>query len=508
MLQTHESPRALDKSLPIEEEAGLVETAFYVLGIVRHQALVIASVALIVMSLGVIYLWVTPPTFTAKTQIFIDRGKSAFLQQQTVLPDAPIDSAQVESQIQILASERVAMAVVKNLHLTEDPEFAGSGGGFFGFKAKSAPPSEAHGIEQAALALLKNLQVNRIGIAFILEISYRSHSPERAAQIANAITEAYIFDQMDSKYKMQLRATEWLQTRLTELRQQAATSEEAVNAFKTKNNIVAAGGTNINDQEVGELNRQLVEARAKTADAQARLNRIEQVLRCADVGGRSKENRAAGDFCVDAAGSDGSGAVSDILSNPIVTKLRQQYLELVNREAEISTRYGHEHAAAVNFRNQIRDTQSSVLNEVRRLAESYKSDYLISKQRQDSLEKDLAKSVAQSQETSKTQATLRELESNAQSARSVYEVFLQRYTESLQQQTNVTTEVRVVAPAIPPPQPSSPKSVLVLALSVIGGLGAGMGVALLRTMTDRVFRTAGQIESVLHVPCIALVNCR
>ncbi len=153
-------------------------------------------------------------------------------------------------------------------------------------------------------------------------------------------------------------------------------------------------------------------------------------------------------------------------------------------------RYGKDHAAVINLRNQIRDIKNSILNELRRLAESFKSDYLISKQRQDSVEKDLARSVAQSQETNRAQATLRELESGAQSTRSLYDLFLQRYMESLQQQTYVTTEAHVVAPATPPEQKSSPKTVVILALSVLGGLGAGVGLGLLRNVMDRVFRTA------------------
>src|SRR5262249_19584343 len=158
------------------------------------------------------------------------------------------------------------------------------------------------------------------------------------------------------------------------------------------------------------------------------------------------------------------------------TKLRQQYLELVHREAEFSVRYGKDHAAVINLRNQIRDTKNSILSELKRLAEGFKSYYFISKQRQDSLEKDLASSVVESQETNRAQATLRELESGALSTRALYDSFLQRYMESVQQQTYVTSEARVVAPAIPPVQKSSPKTVLVLALSVLGGLGTGVGL--------------------------------
>jgi exopolysaccharide transport family protein len=451
-------------------------------------------------------------------QLVIDRGKSTFLQQQAVLPDAPIDSAQVESEIQILMSGRIAALVVKNLHLTEDPEFTGTGGQLFDtfkrtladflrglglLKPKDSVKSDSDPVSQAVGVLLNNLQVNRLGISFIMEISYQSHNPERAVQVANAVADAYIFEQMDSKYKMQRRASEWLQTRLSELRQQAGASEEAVNAYKAKNNIVTAGGAPISEQEIAELNRQLVEARTKTSDNLARLNRIENILRCADAA--HPGDRTGADSCPEKSGTDLYGAVSDLLTNPIVTKLRQQYLELVNREAEFSTRYGRDHAAVVNLRNQIRDIQNSILNELKRLGESYKSDYLISKQRQDAIDKDLAKSVAQSQEKSKAQAALRELESNAQGTRSVYEVFLQRYTESLQQQTYVTTEARIMAPAGAALEKVVLKPVAVAALSILGGLGLGFGVAFLRVAMDRVFRTSQQIETVLRVPCVALV---
>jgi uncharacterized protein involved in exopolysaccharide biosynthesis len=62
--------------------------------------------------------------------------------------------------------------------------------------------------------------------------------------------------------------------------------------------------------------------------------------------------------------------VSDALTNSIITRLRQQYLELVNREAEFSVRYGKDHAAVVNLRRQIRDIKNSILNEFRRVAEN------------------------------------------------------------------------------------------------------------------------------------------
>ncbi len=509
---------------PAAEDAGLVETAFFAIGVVRQQYHIIFPIALIAaLTIAVVcmtYLWITPPAYIAKAQLVIDRGKSTFLQQQAVLPDTPIDSAQVESEIQIVMSGRIAALAVKNLHLTEDPEFVGAGEHLIGslkrrlgdvlrglglLKPVDSAKSESALVSEAVGVLLSNLQVYRLGVTFILEITYQSRNPERAVQVANAVADAYILDQMDSKYKMQRRASDWLQTRLSELRQQAVASEEAVNAYKTKNNIVTTGGASITEQEIAELNKQVVDARTKTSDYQARLNRIDNILRCADAGGRPGD-RAAVEACPEKGGADFYGAVSDLLTNPIVTKLRQQYLELVNREAEFSTRYGRDHTAVVNLRNQIRDIQNSILNELKRLAESYKSDYLISKQRQDAIEKDLAKSVAQSQEKNKAQAALRELESNAQGTRSVYEVFLQRYTESLQQQTYVTTEARILAPAGGPPLQKTPlRAVTVLALSILGGLGLGFGVAFLRVVMDRVFRTGQQIETALHVPCVALV---
>jgi polysaccharide biosynthesis transport protein len=515
MLQTEKSSPAVDMPVSLPEDVGLADTASLVIGIVRRQYLIILFVTLVTASIGATYLWITPPTYTAKAQILIDRSKSAFLQQQqTVFSDTPMDPAQVESQIQILASERIAASVIKTLHLTDDAEFNGAGGGLvnslrgrladalrgFGlnvFRAHELPTSASDLVHEVAGVLLTNLQVNRLGISFIIEVNYRSYSAERAAQIANAIADAYIVDQMDAKYEMQRRASDWLQNRVNELRRQAAASEDAVNAYKTANNLVAAGGTLIKEQEIAELNRQLVIAREKTSESLARLNRIESVIGAADVPATSIDGGRSG--------SSVDGTVSDVLANPIITRLRQQYLELVNREADFSVRYGRDHAAVVNLRNQIRDIKNSILNELRRLAESIKSDYLISKQRQDSLEKDLAKSVAQSQEANKARGALRELESGAQGTRSLYDLFLQRYMESLQQQTYVSTEARVVAPATPPEQKSSPKTLFVLALSVLGGLGSGAGLAFLRDIMDRAFRTAEQIETAIRVPCVALV---
>ena len=131
------------------------------------------------------------------------------------------------------------------------------------------------------------LEVKRVGLSYVIQIGFRSLKPERAEQIANAIAEAYINDQLDAKYQATRRASTWLQDRIRELREQASTAERAVVEFKTKNNIVKTGGpagTLMSDQQVSELNSQLVIGRAHTAETRARLDRIESVLRARFTG--------------------------------------------------------------------------------------------------------------------------------------------------------------------------------------------------------------------------------
>jgi polysaccharide biosynthesis transport protein len=493
MLQTNKPRPAVEHEPVLNEEMGLGEVVNFVWGFLRRQYPVIVFCALLAVAMGVIYLRHTPPRYTAHATMIIDTRKGQVFQNQSILADAPIDLAGIESQVQIVKSENVAASVIKDLHLTEVPEFVGGGAGltdrvFSYLGAKPPPPrSEFELMRQSIGVFERNLDALRVGMSYVLDISYTSNDPDRAAQIANAVADAYIVDQLDAKFQANRRATNWLQDRVGGLRDQAAAAERAVVAYKQENNIVAAGGKLMNEQQVSDLNTQLVLARAHTSEAEARLNRIQLIIRA------------------DSSGAPFDASVSDALNNPIITKYRQQYLEIVNREAEWSMRYGKDHLAVVNLRNQIREIRDSIFAELRRLAETYKSDYEIAKQRQESLEKDLAQAVSQSQEANKAQITLRELESSAQSVRTLHDNFLQRYMESIQQESFPITEARVISRATRPLGKSGPKSALILALACFGGIGLGAAAGFIREVMDRVFRTTGQVETALNAPCVALV---
>ena len=187
--------------------------------------------------------------------------------------------------------------------------------------------------------------------------------------------------------------------RLRELGVQAETAERAVNAYKSQNNIVSTGGKPIDEQQVTDLNSRLVAARAQTSDVSARLDRYESIL---------KENPAVSQSIgtLDTAGSD-------VLASPIITNLRQQYLELVRRESEYSARYGRDHQSVVNLRTRMRELRASILDEVRRLAETSRSDLEVAKQRQQELEKQLAEAVSLSRTTNSAEVMLRELETQS-----------------------------------------------------------------------------------------------
>src|SRR6185295_9892114 len=95
--------------------------------------------------------------------------------------------------------------------------------------------------------------------------------------------EAYILDQLESKYQATRRASSWLQDRVAELRLQAVAADRAVLEFKEQKNIISMGGGGTGDrllseQQMVDLNTQLASSRAAIAEAKARLDRIQEVM--------------------------------------------------------------------------------------------------------------------------------------------------------------------------------------------------------------------------------------
>jgi polysaccharide biosynthesis transport protein len=483
------------------ESAGEIFRAFR--GLLRRQRRVILFALVFAIGLAGVYLATTPPSFTALAKLIIDSGKVQLFDKQSSGPtggDIPPDSQAVDSQVEILKSDKIARDVIKQLNLTEDPEFIGHGAGLIGVVNGSisnllgwlgydSVVSEDEPTQRALITFSNRLTATRIGMTSVIGVSFRAGDPQRAADIANATAYAYLKGQQQAQADIAEHAGAWLQDRIKELSEQATAAERAVVEFKAKNNIVTVesntgnGQRSLNEQQLGELNSQLVLARTNTSDAKARLDRIEKII------------------------SQGvpDATVADTLKNDVVSKLRSQYLDLAAREADWSARYGANHLAAVNLRNQMSEIRASIATELQRLAETYKSDYEIAEQREEATEAQLSGAVSQSHTVSQAGIELAELQSNARTYRALHDNFVERYMQSVQQGSFPITEARLIAPASPPLRKSSPKPLLAFAIACAGGLLFGLGLGQMREFLDRVFRTRAQVESKLRTDCIAAV---
>src|ERR1700730_5129245 len=131
-----EAPPAASMSALIEQLAGFVRRQYKVFVIVPAAAIV----------LGLLYLLVTPEQYTATATLLIDSSKLRILQNQLQPQgDIPLDTVQVGSQVEILASDKIALAVIGELGLADDPEFVKTGTGISTLFSSSAPDASSKG---------------------------------------------------------------------------------------------------------------------------------------------------------------------------------------------------------------------------------------------------------------------------------------------------------------------------------------------------------------------------
>ncbi len=466
-----------------------------ILSTLRKQRPLIAAAVAACLLLAISYLVTATPRYTATTRILIDARKTPLFQNTRVIEDQTLDAGVVDSQVEILKSESVALTAVRQLHLDSDGEFTPSGGvisslmslisGNGNGDGGGGAEDHKHDAERAAAnTLLANLIVKRVGLTYVIEVGVRALSPAKASAAANAVADAYMVGELEAKYEATKRASRWLQDRIAELRQEASDADKNVQKYKASNNIIDTSRGLISEQQLADVNSQLVLARAATAEAKARYDRIAKIVVNDDVP---------------------DGAVSDALHNDVITRLRAQYLDLANREADITARYGVNHQASINLRNQMREIKRSIGSEMNRIAQTTKSDFEIAQAREQSLQGSLGKLVNENGEGGVARVHLRDLESTAQSYRNLYDSFLQKFMEATQQQTFPITEARVITRATPPSGKSWPKPFMVLGGAGVFGALVGFALAFAREMLNQSFRSIADVQRFTGFECLGIL---
>jgi Mrp family chromosome partitioning ATPase/capsular polysaccharide biosynthesis protein len=244
-------------------DTGPTVTIADVVVFLRQQFWHIAGAVVLAVALAVLYVALTPAQYVGRADLLIEPSKQHALWQGSGVVDLTIDNAEVESQVEVLQSERIANDVIAKLGLVNDPEFRKTGTDYERQRATLAQFESA-------------LSARRIGQSYVIEVSFRSLDPGKAAQITNAITDAYLRDQQQAKRDVADQASQWMEDQVTALGVQLNTAAGAVQQFRVSHGLPAIGGTNDQPQLIDKLTELEARAQAYRKVYEALLERFTQ----------------------------------------------------------------------------------------------------------------------------------------------------------------------------------------------------------------------------------------
>jgi capsular exopolysaccharide synthesis family protein len=463
----------------------------------RSRLIIIITLWCALIAFGIAFM--IKPVYQAEVLVMKDTNKADMSNIGEVMQAFGADyTAALRSQIDIITSRPVTDRVIDKLKLLEDPEFSPSGSQLATILAKipglaqfSRPEPEAdpvigaiHKRTAIADAIAGKLKVTNDGRSMSIRISFESTDAKKAALIANTVAEEYLVDQLEAKYESTARVNKWLDDRLETLKQKLEVSEKAVGEFREKAKLIEVkDGSTLSANQMQAVNAQLVDARAATSQAQARLSSMEAMI-------HSKQ------------GIDGA---ADVLASPLIQRLQEQESMVRRNTAELASKYGELHPKMVNARAELEGIQKKIREEVLNVVQSLSNEVSIARAKENQLKSELDKLELQAGVESKDSVTLRQLQRESDANRTLYENLLGRFKQTGEQEAMHIADSRIIARAEPPLKPSFPRKSLFAAIGMVIGCMLGISAGYLIEYFEPGFKTAAQLEEEVGLSVIGLL---
>ncbi len=411
------------------------------------------------------------PLYTSQARILIEREENSYKRPASsqIANERRVttDQEAVSSQVQVLLSRDLAMGVVKELRLDEDPEFnkeAGSGTlwrKILRFARLKEPTSQVKLQERVLDAFLDRLSVYQLQKSRVIAVSFQSSNPETSAKAANKLAEFYLTWQQSEKLKQTKEASAWLSGQIKELTKKVEKADVAAERFRSSSGLLEGrNNTTLDTQQLSELNSQLILAKAQRTEAVARAELIEKMLK--DTGGVADS--------------------ADVLKSRLIQRLLEQRVTVQRELAEVSATLLPSHPRIKQLKSELSNVRQQIRKEARKVVSGLRNEAQIAGAREASLRESLREMKRSASKGNESHIKLRALEREAKANREVLESYLSRYRDASARsdQTSVPAHASIISRAHVTSIPSFPQKEPISLLSFAAVILLGFAHAVAR----------------------------
>jgi capsular exopolysaccharide synthesis family protein len=464
---------------PPPEEMHLSEYWAVIVKRRRLIAICIASALLI----GAVISLLSRPTYRATVVLNVEREKSSPFDINTAPQYTAYDPEFLPTQTRLMRSREVAERVVSRLNLASNAEILPPRSGFF---RKAGSPAPAMLAASAASAVQGNIVTAPVRGTTLVELSYVASTPRLAADVANALADAYVDWSLEAKFQILGQASRFISAQIEQLRSEVAQKEKQLQAYARREDIISVDPeTNVTLQKLESLNRDYASAVADRVAKEARYLEMQ---------------------------SSRPDAIADTLGGGLVSQLRNEQARMEREYADKLNVYKPDWPAMQQLKSQIdkgRQNLDSVVQEtVSKAREVARSEYFTALRREQSLKAVLQGQKDEAMTLNSNAVEYNNLKTEVETKRALLDTLLKRQAE-----TEVTarlrgqrvSNVRVVDRALPPGFRFRPSYKRTAMMSLIVGLVVGVGLAFALEYLDRSLRSTQQVEQYLRLPALGVI---
>jgi uncharacterized protein involved in exopolysaccharide biosynthesis/Mrp family chromosome partitioning ATPase len=404
------------------------------------------------------------PRYKSEVRILIDGRENVFLRPNGERNDDrnALDPEAVTSQVQLLQSRDLAREVIKKNRLAELPEFDPVLRGFSPLKSLLAligigrDPISLTPEERVLDAYYDRFTAYAVDKSRVVVVEFQSRDPDLAARVANSIADGYLVLQQDARRDQARSAGQWLAGEIESLRKKVADAESRVEDFRSRSSLfVGTNNTTLSNQQMGELNTQLNNARALKSDGESKAHLIREMLQT----GKPIE-------------------ASEVLNSELIRRLSEQRVTLRAQLAEQSSTLLDNHPRIKELKAQLADLDRQIRDEASKISRSLDNDARIASGRVEGLSANLDQLKKQASSANGQDVQLRALEREAKAQRDLLESYLAKYREATTRENieAAPADGRIISRASVSNSPAYPKKLPIVLIATLATLMLSSGL--------------------------------